>query len=330
MAVVNNRLCVIGEALIDFIPERKGQRLRDVECFKRAAGGAPANVAGAVTKLGIPSRMLTKLGEDAFGDYILKVLGDVGIDTSCIQRDSRGETALAFVSLAEDGNRDFKFYRRNSADLLYGPEEIPEHVLDDCGMIHFCSVDLVESPMKQAHRRLIEMAAARGLLISFDPNLRPSLWNDDEALHRTVREFLPLADIVKISDEELEFITGKTSIEEALPGLLSCGRTRCVIYTKGAAGAEVHTRTAKAAAPGYAVNVRDTTGAGDSFIGAFLFCLLRDRVSAPETLSGEMLMQYLRFANAYGAFTTTKEGALDAMADAEEMEDWVLKNQDAV
>lgn len=320
---MNDRLCVIGEALIDFIPEKKGQRLRDVERFRRAAGGAPANVAGAVTKLGLPSRMLTKLGEDAFGDYLLKVLEDAGIDTSYIRRDGRGETALAFVSLAEDGNRDFKFYRKNSADLLYSPDEIPQHVLDDCRMIHFCSVDLVESPMKQAHRRLIGMASERGLLISFDPNLRRSLWNDDEALRRTVREFLPLADIVKLSDEELEFITGTSSIEEALPVLLSSGRTRCVVYTKGAAGAEAYTRTAEAKAPGYPITVRDTTGAGDSFIGAFLFCLLRDQVRDPATLSGEALLQYLRFANAYGAYTATKEGALDAMADAEEMERWM-------
>lgn len=103
---MNNRLCVIGEALIDFIPDRKGQRLKDVSGFKRVAGGAPANVAGAVTKLGISSKMLTKLGADPFGDYIEEVLQEAGIDTAHIRRDSRGETALAFVSLAEDGNRE--------------------------------------------------------------------------------------------------------------------------------------------------------------------------------------------------------------------------------
>ena len=131
-----NKLCAIGEALIDFIPEQKGQRLKDVKIFRRVAGGAPANVAGAVTKLGIPSKFLTKLGADPFGDYIEEVLNECGIDTSQIQRDEEAETALAFVSLADDGNRDFKFYRKHSADLQFAPEDIGEDVLDDCGMIH--------------------------------------------------------------------------------------------------------------------------------------------------------------------------------------------------
>jgi len=142
MTEPDNKLCAIGEALIDFIPSQKGQRLKDVAAFSRVAGGAPANVAGAVSKLGIPSKVLTKLGADPFGDYIQETLEKIGIDTSQIKRDKEGETALAFVSLAADGNRDFKFYRKNSADLRFAPEDISEDVLDDCGMIHFCSVDL--------------------------------------------------------------------------------------------------------------------------------------------------------------------------------------------
>lgn len=116
---MNNRLCAIGEALIDFIPNQKGERLKDVQSFTRVAGGAPANVAGAVTKLGIPSRVLTKLGADPFGDYIQEVFECAGIDTAHIKRDAEAETSLAFVSLASDGNRDFKFYRKNSADLRF-------------------------------------------------------------------------------------------------------------------------------------------------------------------------------------------------------------------
>ena len=218
---MKNKLCGIGEALIDFIPEVKGQRLKDVPSFKRVAGGAPANVVGAVTKLGIPSKFLTKLGDDPFGDYIVEVLDNAGIDTSNIERDKEGETALAFVSLASDGNRDFKFYRKNSADLRYSVEDIPTDILDDCGMIHFCSVDLVESPMKEAHKKLINMAIEQGVKVSFDPNLRFSLWDDLDKLKETVNEFLAYADIIKISDEELEFITGYTDIKDALDGLFA-------------------------------------------------------------------------------------------------------------
>ena len=319
---MDNKLCAIGEALIDFIPAQKGQRLKDVENFTRVAGGAPANVAGAVTKLGIPSRFLTKLGEDPFGDYIEEVLEKVGIDTSQIKRDKHGETALAFVSLAEDGNRDFKFYRKNSADLRFAPEDIAEDVLDDCGMIHFCSVDLVESSMKKAHKRLIEMAINQGKLVSFDPNLRFSLWEDLDCLKQTVNEFMEYADIIKISDEELEFITGHTKIEDALPELFS-HRAKYIVYTMGGDGAAVYTRHGNVTVPGYRVAVRDTTGAGDSFIGAFLYRLLKDRVKDLESVDENILREYLKFANAYAAYTTTREGALAAMAWADEMNAWM-------
>ena len=319
---MKNRLCGIGEALIDFIPDVKGQRLKDVPSFTRVAGGAPANVIGAVTKLGIPSKMLTKLGDDPFGDYIIDVLNDAGIDTSNIERDQEGETALAFVSLAADGNRDFKFYRKNSADLRYSVEDIPEDILDDCGMIHFCSVDLVESPMKEAHKKLIDMAIEKGVKVSFDPNLRFSLWDDLDALKKTVNDFIPYADIVKISDEELEFITGKTDIKDAVPEILG-GRTKYVIYTKGADGAEIYTKDGMVEAPGYSIEVRDTTRAGDSFIGAFLFCILRDEVEDLDSVSKDKLHEYLDFSNAYAANTSTKEGALAAMATMDEIEKWI-------
>lgn len=320
---MKNRLCGIGEALIDFIPDVKGQRLKDVPSFTRVAGGAPANVIGAVTKLGIPSKMLTKLGDDPFGDYIIDVLNEAGIDTSNIERDQEGETALAFVSLAADGNRDFKFYRKNSADLRYSVDDIPDDILDDCGMIHFCSVDLVESPMKEAHKKLIDMAIEKGVKVSFDPNLRFSLWDDLDALKKTVNDFIPYADIIKISDEELEFITGKTDIKDAAPELLSAGRGKYVIYTKGADGAEIYTKDGMVEAPGYSIEVRDTTGAGDSFIGAFLFCILRDEVEDLNSVSKDKLYEYLDFANAYAANTSTKEGALAAMAAMDEIQEWI-------
>lgn len=324
VAEPDNKLCAIGEALIDFIPSQKGQRLKDVTAFTRVAGGAPANVAGAVSKLGGQSKVLTKLGADPFGDYIQETLDNIGIDTSQIKRDKEGETALAFVSLAADGNREFKFYRKNSADLRFTPEDISEDVLDDCGMIHFCSVDLVESSMKQAHRKLIQMAVSQKKLVSFDPNLRFSLWDDLECLKQTVNEFMEYADIIKISDEELEFITGYTNIEEALPELFA-HRAKYIVYTMGGDGAAVYTRQGKVTAPGYRVAVRDTTGAGDSFIGAFLYCILNDRVTDLEKVSEDNLKAYLKFANAYAAYTTTKEGALDSMAWADEMDAWIGK-----
>lgn len=317
-------LCAIGEALIDFIPECKGQRLKDVTAFKRAAGGAPANVAGAVSRLGLPARLLTKTGEDAFGDYLIESFTAAGIDTCFIKRDGSKETPLAFVSLAEDGNRDFQFYRKNSADLFYSPEDVTPEVLDGCGLLHFGSVDLVESPMKEAHKKLIRMAAEKGLMISFDPNLRPSLWNDDMKLKETVLEFLPQADIVKISEEELEFITGRREIEEALPELLQ-GKTRCILYTRGKDGAAAYTKNWSVSRPGLRVEARDTTGAGDSFTGAFLSCLLWYGITDITEVSPGQMEDFLDFANAYAARTTTVEGGLTAMASKQEFDEWMSR-----
>ncbi|MEG0734501.1 PfkB family carbohydrate kinase, partial [Anaerorhabdus sp.] len=163
------KLCAIGEALIDFIPNEKGKRLKDVTSFRQVPGGAPANVAASVSRLNGESILLTKLGEDAFGDRIIESLIDSGINTAYIKRSSTKDTSLAFVSLSDDGNRDFKFYRKTAADLDYSPNDIPVDVLDDCGVIHFCSVSLVDSPMKEAHKKLIEIANDKNILISFDP-----------------------------------------------------------------------------------------------------------------------------------------------------------------
>lgn len=309
-------LCAIGEALIDFIPQEKGCRLKDVVYFQRVAGGAPANVAGACAKLGGLSRMITQLGKDAFGDYIIESLEKAGIDTGYILRTVDADTALAFVSLAADGNRDFQFYRRNSADLMLSPKQISKEMLKDCGISHFCSVSLVESAMKHAHEKLIRYAHEEKLLVCFDPNLRFSLWNDKDALYQSVHEFMPYADILKISDDELSFITGKTSIEESLEDLLK-DQTRLVIYTKGKEGVCAYTNTCKVEVFGLDVECTDTTGAGDSFIGAFLYCLLRDEIQTLDVLTESQLYKYLNFANAYAAYTITQAGALDAMADAE-------------
>ena len=186
-------------------------------------------------------------------------------------------------------------------------------------MVHFCSVSLMDSPMKEAHRKLLDLATRKGVLISFDPNLRFSLWDDEEALRNAVLEFLPYADILKLSDEELEFITGRTDIEAAMPQLLQ-GRCRYIIYTQGKEGASLYRKGECITSKGHRVDVVDTTGAGDSFIGAFLYCLLKEGNGDLEEISCGQLQNHLDFANLYAAHTTTIAGALAAMADQQELE----------
>lgn len=316
----------IGEVLIDFMPLQKGRALKDVVSFERAPGGAPANVAAAVAKFGAPASMITKIGADAFGDFLLNQLEDAGVKTDKIMRTNEANTGLAFVSLREDGERDFSFYRNPSADLLLSENEIDENWFQEGDILHFCSVDLVESLMKQAHVKAIQSANSKGSIISFDPNVRLPLWNNPEDCRNAILEFIPMANIIKISDEELEFITGISNIEEAIASLF-VGNVKAVIFTKGSKGADLYLKDKKFESSGYQVDVQDTTGAGDAFIGGVLYQLLdkntnrQDLVIKLEKYHQEILL----FANASGALTTTGKGAISSIPKKEEISELIQK-----
>lgn len=314
------RLFSIGEVLIDFIPMQKGKALKDVQSFKRAPGGAPANVAAAVAKFGEESSMITKLGMDAFSDFLIEELQKIGVKTDKIKRTNEANTGLAFVSLRDDGERDFSFYRNPSADLLLSEDEIEESWFVKGDILHFCSVDLVESPMKKAHEKAIGLVKENGGIISFDPNVRLPLWNSAEKCRQTILEFIPKAHIIKISDEELAFITGITNEKEAIENLFT-GDVKAVIYTKGANGADLYTKNAKYESTGFKVEVQDTTGAGDAFIGGFLYKLLEKEVNHDNLIDvlNEHHQEILTFANASGAITTTGKGAISSLPTKEEI-----------
>lgn len=314
------KLIGIGEALIDFIPGETGKSIQQVKAFKPAVGGAPANVCGAFTKLGGKSDFITQLGNDPFGDKIIAEFKAWGIGCEHIVRTHEANTSLAFVALKEDGNREFSFYRNPGADMLLQPDAIKEQWFLDGYGLHFCSVSLQECPMKEAHKRAIAYGKRNNMLISFDPNVRLNLWKDREALKKVILEFLPSANIVKISDEELEFITGTADINKAKE-ILFQGDVKVIVYTKGAKGAEAYTKKAMASITGTPMNAVDTTGAGDGFIGAFLYQLWRDNVSVErlEALSEEALKTYLEFSDAFSGQSVMKEGAIASYPNQEQM-----------
>ena len=303
----------IGEALIDMIPTRSGCEFSEVPSFMPRIGGAPANVCGAFARLGGQAALLTQLGNDPFGHMLADRLAGYGIDVSRVPFTDAANTALAFVSLGTDGSRTFSFYRNPSADLLYAAEQIDPDWFRDAFALHFCSVGLVESPMRGAHSAAIRAVQDAGALVSFDPNLRFPLWPDREALRRTVWDFLPQADILKISDEELEFLTGTADIRAALPALFT-GRVQLILYTCGSAGAYAFTRAAEGFAPCTPVRAVDTTGAGDGFIGSFLWQLHRAGVTAASLpgLSAETLTEALRLSNAFCGVSVQAHGAIDS------------------
>lgn len=315
---MNQTLIAIGEALIDFTPLQQGQALKDVSSFVRNCGGAPINIAAAVSKLGGNAKVITQLGADPFGDYIIETLEQCHVDISAIKRTALYPTGLAFVSLAADGNRDFTFYRNPSADLFLSPQDITPQTMKECSILHFCSVALVESPMKEAHRKAIALAKDQGAIISFDPNVRLPLWNSEQACKNAILEFAPYADILKISEDELPFLTGHNNIETALSDFPNA---KLLLYTCGAKGSQLVTANSIYRQAPLAVKAVDTTGAGDAFAAAFLYQLLKDHITrqALPQLSDKKLQTYLQFANAYAANSTLKHGAVNAMATLSEL-----------
>lgn len=317
---MNTILAAIGEALIDFIPDKSGCSFDEVTAFAPKVGGAPANVCAAYAKLGGRARLLTQLGDDPFGHRILHRLEEVGVETDCISLTKDANTALAFVSLAENGDRTFSFYRKPSADMLYPPEAVQAAYLDGVYALHFCSVSIGDFPMKEAHKRAIEIQQKRGGIVSFDPNLRFNLWDSRDALQKAVREFLPLSDIVKLSEDELEFVTGASNIEAAAKSLFAQG-VKLVLYTCGSKGAYAYTQKAGAYAPALPVKAIDTTGAGDGFTGAFLkklseVCPEREGLGS---LTMEQMQRCLAFANAFCAVSVQKHGAIASYPTEDEM-----------
>ena len=313
------KLVAIGEALIDFTATEKGD-LQSVCCFERNAGGAPANVAVCAARLGGQAVLISKLGLDAFGDHLISVLSENGVDVSHILRTDRANTALAFVALDEKGERSFSFYRNPSADMLLSADEVPENLLQEGDILHFCSVDLIDAPVRGAHRRAIEYAQKSGATISFDPNLRPNLWPGKTEMLEAVREFLPMSHLLKVSEEELFEITGKETEESALAELFR-GNVAAVIVSRGGRGASIFLRGGDSySSGGEKVSQVDSTGAGDVFIGTFLYQLLDKNVTA-ETLiaAGAQLRQFLHYANRAAALSVTKRGAIPSMPYREQV-----------
>lgn len=313
------KVVAIGELLIDFVPQEKGCPLHEVSHFERVAGGAPANVVTAVSRLGGEGVMISQVGEDAFGTHIMESLKKNGVNTDYVFRTKKANTGLAFVSLDASGDRAFSFFRNPSADLFLSPEQITDVMLENTGIVHFCSVDLVDWPVKKAHEKLIRMAKERKVIVSFDPNVRLPLWDSPKACQDAIREFLSYADIVKLSDDEISFVTGCDSEQEAVERLFA-GNCRMVIITKGGNGSCVYTKNAKAQIPSVQVEqVVDTTGAGDSFIGSFLYQLAAEDYSLEQldTISDDELKRFLDFSAHYAALTIGKKGAV--MATMQEM-----------
>jgi fructokinase len=299
----------LGELLIDFVPTVTGTGLIDAPAFKKAPGGAPANVAVGLARLGVESAFMGKVGEDPFGHFLAKTLAVAGVDVGPLLFAEEARTALAFVSLRADGDREFMFYRHPSADMLWQPSEVDEAAIAGAKLLHYGTISLIAEPARSATLRAIDLARDAGCLISCDPNLRLALWPDEAAARKGLEDGIARAELVKLSDEEVRFLCG-TDDPEAARRQLWHDQLKLLLVTRGVGGAAYFTRDFAGEVPGFAVEAVDTTGAGDGFVAGYLQGVIDD-IGVLE--DEPRLRELIRFANAAGAITTTTRGAIPAL-----------------
>lgn len=299
----------MGEILIDFTFQgfnSDGQRL-----FAQNAGGAPANVLVSIQKLGGKTAFLGKIGDDMHGLFLKKTLDSEKINTEGLIIDKKYFTTLAFVSLSNSGERSFSFARKSGADTKISKSEINTNLLKQAKVFHIGSLSLTDEPARTATLFAINFAKQNGAIISYDPNYRASLWKNEKIAKKHMRSLIPLVDIMKISDEETELLTGKSDVKKSAKALYDKG-VKVVVVTLGAKGAYVFNKDGGEFVEPFKCKVVDTTGAGDSFWGGFLHKLTKSGKN-PEELSLSDLTNFAKFGNAVASLCVEKNGAIPAM-----------------
>ncbi len=311
----------LGGALVDFVPLAPGESVQASSGFAKAAGGAPANVAAGAARLGGTARLVSKVGEDALGDFLLAELSAAGVDVAFVRRDAAAQTVLALVSLDPASRHAFEFYGAPAAHWRLAPEDVTPACLNGAAILHFGSISLIREPSCSATLHALSSAEDGGLLVSFDPNLRAVLWPSLDAAREAIVPVARRAHVLKLSREELRLLA-----PGADPAALAGPRTKLVVVTDGRDGAELWApgphEAFRSRVPAYPVEVVDTTGAGDSFVAALLHaCLLEPGVLDDGSPAGRgRLLAAATRASAFAALTTTRRGGVAAMPSAAELE----------
>nr|WP_010132766.1 carbohydrate kinase [Microbulbifer agarilyticus] len=321
--MANRKLVCFGEALIDFLntgSDHGGET--PLNQFTQYPGGAPANVAVAAAKLGVPTRFLGQVGSDIFGDFLLSCLKQYGVDTSLALRHPTAKTSLAFVFLDDTGDRSFEFYRDGTADTLMQAEQLESTYFDDCGLLHFCSNTLTSNSLQLTTAAAIELARARQALVSFDVNLRHNLWRAGAADSDVVNAFVRSADILKFSRDELEFLCAGSpydgDVNTYIQAILA-GTPQLVLVTDGGAAVQCYTRDIHIAVAIPPVKVVDTTAGGDGFTGGLLRKVLEHGLT--DLLADKWLLEdCVRFATLSGAIAVSRPGAFPALPTLADIE----------
>lgn len=318
---MENQILCIGELLIDFICSDVNVGLDEGINFVKKAGGAPANVGVAISKLGGKAFFAGKVGEDAFGEFLKDMLTENGVDTSMLIQDKYSNTTLAFVSLKSNGERDFIFNR--GADELHRYEEINEEIVENCKILHFGSATaLLGGPSKETYIKVMELAKDKGKFISFDPNYRTDLWKGrhDEFVQIS-KECIITADFVKVSDEEIKLISGQQDLYKGLEVLHALG-AGVIAVTLGKEGTLISNGAQCKIVQSIKIKSIDSTGAGDAFVGAFLYQLGESGNSKSTVKDFGRLQGITAFANKVGAIVCTKLGAISSIPTLDELNNY--------
>ena len=305
-----------GELLIDFTPYGISEQQNPL--YEANPGGAPCNVLAMLAKLGRRVAFIGKVGKDLHGRFLINSIEKCGIDSKWVIMDESRETTLAFVALADDGEREFAFVRKAGADIAFSPEELDCSMFANTNIFHFGSLSLTNEPSRSATVRAAEMARAAGCIISFDPNMRELLWSDMKTAKEQMLWGCNQCSIIKLAMEELFFLTDTNDLKQGVSALKSMFPAITTIFvTDGKAGSHAFYQNEAVHAPAFLTNLTiDTTGAGDTFMGCCLHYLLEQSM---KPLSTSQLQEMLNFANAAASLITTRKGALCAMPSKAEI-----------
>ncbi|MCC2002807.1 aminoimidazole riboside kinase [Enterobacter bugandensis] len=288
------KIWVLGDAVVDLLPDGEGKLLQ-------CPGGAPANVAVGIARLGGKSALIGRVGDDPFGRFMAKTLADERVDVKHMRLDPAHRTSTVVVDLDDHGERSFTFMVRPSADLFLEPADLPTFSAGE--WLHVCSIALSAEPSRSATFQAMADIREAGGYVSFDPNIRPDLWPDENALRRCLEQALQSADVVKLSVEELAFLTGDADVREGLNTLMQRCPARLVLVTQGKEGVIAWHQGAVKHYPATPVQCVDTTGAGDAFVAGLLYGLA----------AGQELVPAIALAQRCGALATTAKGAMTAL-----------------
>ena len=315
-----NLVC-LGEYLVDFFPEEVGRALTDVSSFHPKPGGAPANVAVAASRLGYASAFIGKVGQDAFGSYLARILTREKVETRGLRFDPIVHTTLVFLSKPDVNSYECLFYRNPGADTCLRPDELDEGLLRETRAFQFGSLSLTDEPSRSATFAAISIARQAGALVCYDVNFRPTLWKDVDEARQTALTVVPLVDMVKVNNTELVLLAGNEPMEAAARKLRSHGPEICVV-TYGEQGSYIQTSSGDAFVPAFLVEAVDATGCGDSFLAALL-CKMTESPNWRPKLHPKNLQNLLRYANAVGALAATQLGTMTAFPTADQLDDFL-------